>query len=657
MTKAKKIFNIILILFILAYYILGIYINNETYAIAGIRSRDTDLSKLNNEQYPGFAALIDELKTAHPNWTFTILYTGINWNDALYNETTAYHGKSLTQNTSREWLCTDCNPDMSNLHAYEPGWYCASQAAVAYYMDARNWLNDDYIFAFEGLTYDPSIQNIEGVNKILKGSFMDVASITYIDTSGNTQVIDKSYAQIIMEAAAEYNVSPYHLASRLRQEQGSGNSGLISGNFTYTDPATGEYYNYTGYYNYFNVNASGSTTAKIIINGLKYASSDKRAFKWTSPELAIKGGAQFLANNYIGKCQDTIYLQKYCVDDASPYSLYSNQYMQNISAPYTEGNSMKNAYESIGALDNQFNFVIPVYENMPQEASKRPSNNTTVVVQNVQTTASYLRIRTGPSINYNAISGVPEGTTLLRIETANAPAADGNYWDKVVYNTGTEIIIGYSSRSYLIDIPDVVSCNEQDTTRTSVNLRNGPGTVSTTIIKTLSADVNVTIIDKIPYAINNHIWYRIKLEDGTQGYIASTYLKSNTPATPDEPTTPDVPPVSDKYKVEGNYIKISPSMQISDLPQDAILYDSILKTGANITINGQSYIAVMLGDVNEDGSITPADYVKIKNNIMGTTNLEEKNKIAADTNSDGNVTPADYVKVKNHIMGVSSIAL
>jgi len=297
-----------------------------------------------------------------------------------------------------------------------------------------------------------------------------------------------------------------------------------------------------------------------------------------------------------------------------------------------------------------FNFVIPVYENMPVEICREPANNMALVTNNVQTTASYLKIRTGPSTDYSEIISVPNGTTLLRIETANLPGVDGKYWDRVVYNTGSELVIGYVAREYLIDIADVEAVNEQDVTSTSVNLRNGPGTKSTTIMQTLSAETNVTIMDKIPYSINGHMWYRVKLEDGTQGYLASTYLKSYVPPVEEEPE------VATNYRIEGTYIKVVPSTQIAELPAGAILMEDKLKTGGNITINEQAYVVVMLGDVNEDGNISPADYVKIKNNIMGTTSLDERNKIAADANGDGNVTPADYVKVKNHIMSVSKIS-
>lgn len=69
------------------------------------------------------------------------------------------------------------------------------------------------------------------------------------------------------------------------------------------------------------------------------------------------------------------------------------------------------------------------------------------------------------------------------------------------------------------------------------------------------------------------------------------------------------------------------------------------------------YNLIVLGDVNGDGNITPADYVRIKNHIMGVTPIDGIYTVGADVNGDGNITPADYVRVKNHIMDVIKICL
>ena len=134
----KKVICLILIISIMLYALLFIFTPKSE------ASYDSEFKK-----YPGYEELLKDLQEEYPNWKFEILETGLNWNDVLKNETTALHGRSLTQQNKSEWKCS-CGREPA------PGWYCASEQAVAYYMDPRNSLFIDYIFQFEKLTYDSS---------------------------------------------------------------------------------------------------------------------------------------------------------------------------------------------------------------------------------------------------------------------------------------------------------------------------------------------------------------------------------------------------------------------------------------------------------------------------------------------------------------------
>lgn len=623
MNKILKNIKIIFVLAIMFFIIFGIYF----YPFSLARERTEDLSNLIN--YPEIYTNIQELKAAHPNWTFTMLYTGLNWNDVITGETTALHTRSLVHNSLvlgnvLDWVCATCKTDPKD----NGSWYCASPKAVSYYMDTRNWLNDSYIFSFETLSFNSNAHSVEGVQAIISGTFMDKSTITYTDTNGNTQTINKSYAQIIYDAGKMYNVSPYHLAARIRQEQGSGTSSLISGKKE----------GFVGYYNYFNVGAGGNSEAEIITNGLTYAKNKG----WTTPELAIQGGASFLKGSYIGNFQDTLYLQKYSVDSSSG-SLYGHQYQQNISAPYTEGLDVYDAYEELGILESNFNFIVPIYENMPASASTKPGRTTVLTTENVvvQTLYTPLRIRVRPSINANVLAEAPRATVLVRIEKANEADENGYYWDTVAYNNGTKTVIGYASREYLGEIATAETLNEAKTIGVMCNLRNGPGTSNSWVKKILPVGTQVTVIDKINYKIDGLVWCRVKLSDGTQGYVAENFFQAG--------------PV-EKYKIDGENIIIAPNTAITDISK-ATLVGNVLGTGAKVKVEDKEYTLVVLGDVNGDGKITPADYVRIKNDIMETTPLEGIYKIGADVNRDGKITPADYVRVKNHIMDTAKISL
>ncbi len=615
----NKITKILSSLFVVTLLIFTIIAHSDVQAA----ERTEDLSNLVN--YPEIYTAVQELKTAHPNWTFTILYTGLDWNDVIYNETTKLHSRSLVQNSIivgnvSDWVCPTCGTT-----GYDNGsWYCASNKTVSYYMDPRNWLNESYIFAFETLSFNPNTHTIEGVESILEGTFMDVDSIPYINVEGGTQVLNKSYAEIIYEAGKTFNISPYHLAGRIRQEHGNGGSSLISGKtFTYTNPTTGEVSTYTGYYNYFNIGSYGNSTAEIIKNGLQRA-KDKG---WTNPEYSIYGGAEFLVDGYIGQYQDSLYLQKYHVDDSSPYSLYSHQYQQNVSAPFTESLDTYSAYEELGILDSNFNFIIPIYENMPSTASEKPGRKISLQTENVvvQTNLIPLSIRSGPSTYYTIKAQAPKGTTLIRIERAEQISSDGRYWDRVVYNTGNQIIIGYASREYLVDIATTETVNETATIGTMCNLRNGPATTNTRVKQILPVGTKVTIIDKINYEVDGHIWYRVKLEDGTQGYISSAYIQKKP---------------EDMYKIEGSYMIIELGTNLSDIP-GTILNGAITGTGANVTLNGTPYTLILLGDTNGDGKADSMDMYRIIQHILENLILEGPYFVAVDTNSDSKIDSMD----------------
>ncbi|MDE7186258.1 MAG: hypothetical protein K2O13_01960, partial [Lachnospiraceae bacterium] len=289
--------------------------------------------------FPGsYQSELRSLKNAHPNWTFVPMNTGLDFNTAVSSE---MGDKSLIQNlasnASKGWVGDPCPT--------ESGWYYATKPAVSYHMDPRNFLTETYIFQFEQLTFNASYHTQSAVQTFLNGTFMK--GVLPDDSAGRT------YAQAFFEIGKNRKLSPIHLASRVYQEQGQGNSGLISGTYP----------GYEGYYNFFNVGVNGSSTAEKIIKGLTYA----KAQGWNTRYKSLEGGAATIGNNYILKYQDTIYLEKFNVDKNSPYGVYNHQYMQNIQAPASESSSTRRMYANAGSLDSAFVFKIPVYNNMPDE--------------------------------------------------------------------------------------------------------------------------------------------------------------------------------------------------------------------------------------------------------------------------------------------------
>ena len=213
----------------------------------------------------------------------------------------------------------------------ERGWYNASANVVAYYMDPRNFLNEDRIFMFEDLSYKSEYQTASVVNKIISG--------TKLPSYGFT-------TNVFMNAGAKYNISPVFLAARVRQETG-GSSASVNGSKS----------GGTVVYNPFNIGASGSNP---VANGLAYA----KKMGWTTPVKAVEGGASYLASGYISKKQNSIYFQRFNVANGLS-NVGTHQYMTNTMAPYSEAYITKSSYSQLGITNEALGFVIPIYNNMP----------------------------------------------------------------------------------------------------------------------------------------------------------------------------------------------------------------------------------------------------------------------------------------------------
>lgn len=387
-----------------------------------------DIEKYVDEsKYPGYKEKLLALRKANPNWKFTLYYTGIDWKTAVYNETKGLHGRSLVQGKTGEWLCEQCGTKVYD----KGGWMCASEKAVAYLMDTRNYLITSYIFQFEELSYDPSYYTIDGIEKVLNGTFMYKKSIRQYYNNSNFE--DITFSKAIMEAANSSGVSPYYLAARIRQEIGVNGS----------DSIYGTYKGYEGYYNFYNIGANSGTDP--IGNGLKFASNTtmgKYLLPWDDPAKAIKGGAIWIATNYIAIGQDTLYFQKFdVVSNGTPF--YTHQYMQNIFAAKNEGYTTYSTYNKLGLLDNNYNFIIPVYENMPKALSAEPKNdlNKPVVPRlSLKTTSKALMI--GKTYN---IEIKENNTGTLTYKSSNTKVAIVSSSGKVTaksYGTATISVSG-----------------------------------------------------------------------------------------------------------------------------------------------------------------------------------------------------------------------
>lgn len=81
--------------------------------------------------------------------------------------------------------------------------------------------------------------------------------------------------------------------------------------------------------------------------------------------------------------------------------------------------------------------------------------------------------------------------------------------------------------------------------------------------------------------------------------------------------------------------------------------NTYIGTGFTVSLNGNSYTAVILGDINSDGVITAMDYQMVKRHYLGTYTIPSDAKLlaAGDDDLDGSIKAYIYLMIKRHVLG------
>lgn len=407
-------------------YVSSSLIKIGTYTKPSDTTSDAAFEKLlTSQKFPeSYKVLLRKIHKEHPNWVFKAVHTNLEWKDVVSNEVNVkgrvnnlVNCTSLYPNYGWRSQTVGYNYKTDSYSSYDGStWFAASDALVKYYLDPRTYLtSSERMFAFEKLSYDSS-QTRSGVEAILSGSFMYNSR-----PSGSSS----TYSSMIITAAKKSGVSPYHIASRIKQEVGGSVSTATNGK----NPA------YPGIYNFYNIGAFESSSGNAINNGLKWASSGTTYNRpWNTPAKSIIGGAMYIGEAYINKGQNTLYTQKFNVTYTD--ALYWHQYMGNVQAPVTEAAKVYIAYKASGALNKPITFAIPVYKNMPATAAKMPAadpgnqnnylktlsvgknklsptfaiNSTKTYTVNVASSVSSVTISATPVSSYSKVSGTGKKT-------------------------------------------------------------------------------------------------------------------------------------------------------------------------------------------------------------------------------------------------------
>ncbi|MDD6102359.1 MAG: cadherin-like beta sandwich domain-containing protein [Clostridiales bacterium] len=599
------------------------------------------------------------LHSKHPKWVFTPYITNLDWEKSLEKEYTSLY--NMVPNSSIDsWKSTGKGAYNWETNTYtildSGGWVAASKEVLAYYMDPRNFLTEHGIFMFEKLTYNPEVHNETGVNNILKGTFMDSK---YDGTH--------TYASLFVEAGKKYNISPFMLAARARQEQGvNGTSGSV----------TGKVPGYEGIYNFFNFGAYKTATMDAVTRGLWYASQTDAATlrPWNSKYKSIMGGSSMIAKNYVAVGQNTLFLQKF---NLTPTNTYAHQYMGAIQAPASEAVSQRNAYAN---LEQAIIFSIPVYKNMTEEPADRPDGYGNpngflkeLNVSNIELTPnfSYDVLKYSVVVDYETdeitLSATPVASTTAVSGTGTKSLQVGDNSFSIVCTAGNGAETIYTLNVYrqgvaVTPTPEITPTEEPtptpgisgELTPTPTDIGEITDTPTPTAgpANTPTPTVNPTkkptpTVTKVPTKAPT----KAPTNTPTPAYSISfgTYLHDST-GIYGIPVNTTVNGFFNVVKINGSNVKA-----IYDTSGKKAAGTSKLVTGYTLKTDKGTYYLSIKGDLSGDGIVNIKDLLTLKKYMLGSEKFSTSAKNAGRLS--GTTAPGvkDLLKLKRYLLGLDSL--
>ena len=341
---------------------------------------------------------------------------------------------------------------------------------------------------------------------------------------------------------------------------------------TVTDTSNSEWYA---------VRLSNGSTGYIFAQYLKLNSSSS-ATATPAPTQAPSGSEQSAKTT------------EYVNFRSGPGTNYSSKGVIASGTTVTVTDRSNSQWYAVRLANGSTGYIFAQYLKVTGTSSATPTPTPTQAPSNDGTVQAKLtadvNLRRGAGTNYGVIKVIGTGTTVTVTDASNSQ------WYKVKLSDGTE---GYLFSEYLkvtsgnIDsvkpsatptpTPAPSNGTVQAKTTSDLNVRKGPGT-SYGIVKVIDMNVTVTVTEA-----TNSSWYKVKLSDGTEGYLAAQYLKitsgdinsvkpgnsgddntnngnnSNTPAT-------------------GEYVRVTVGLNLRSEPNTSCKVLTVLSTGTVLNV-------------------------------------------------------------------------
>ena len=214
---------------------------------------------------------------------------------------------------------------------------------------------------------------------------------------------------------------------------------------------------------------------------------------------------------------------------SGPGTNYSSKTVIASGTSITVTDRSNSEWYAVKLSNGMTGYIYSIYIRIEDESSSGGSSGTESTPAK---TTEYVNVRSGPGTNYTSKTVIASGTSITVTDTSNPE------WYAVKLSNG---MTGYIYSIY-IELQSSsgggsTSGGVQAKTTAGVNLRRGAGT-SFGVIRVVATGTTVTVTEA-----TNAQWYKVKLSDGTEGYIFTEYLNVISgdidSVKPDEDDTPD----------------------------------------------------------------------------------------------------------------------
>ena len=213
---------------------------------------------------------------------------------------------------------------------------------------------------------------------------------------------------------------------------------------------------------------------------------------------------------------------------SGPGTNYSSKTVIASGTSITVTDRSNSEWYAVKLSNGMTGYIYSIYIRIESESSSGGSSGTESTPAK---TTEYVNVRSGPGTNYTSKTVIASGTSITVTDTSNPE------WYAVKLSNG---MTGYIYSIYIelqSSAGGSTSGCVQAKTTAGVNLRRGAGT-SFGVIRVVATGTTVTVTEA-----TNAQWYKVKLSDGTEGYIFTEYLNVISgdidSVKPDEDDTPD----------------------------------------------------------------------------------------------------------------------